>query len=173
MTYSTCSLPSISELPLTSNSNKALSSSKLDIVNLLSSPPLSPTFLEETQHNDVKIKRKRASPDQLLVLNRVFSQTYFPSTEVRRALGKQLGMSPRTVQIWFQNKRQALRTRGRQAPQEQPLFYLPPISPPTSPISEASFQYSQQKVSLPPLRLPSTSNNHYNPPMDYFRHREL
>ncbi|KAL0080893.1 hypothetical protein J3Q64DRAFT_1607791, partial [Phycomyces blakesleeanus] len=60
-----------------------------------------------------KAKRKRASAPQLAVLNRVFSQTYFPSTELRIDLGKQLNMSPRTVQIWFQNKRQALRTRGK------------------------------------------------------------
>ncbi|OAC99774.1 Homeodomain-like DNA binding domain-containing transcription factor, partial [Mucor lusitanicus CBS 277.49] len=56
-----------------------------------------------------KAKRKRASPSQLSVLNRVFEQTFFPSTELRMELGKQLGMSPRTVQIWFQNKRQSIR----------------------------------------------------------------
>ncbi|ORY95470.1 Homeodomain-like protein, partial [Syncephalastrum racemosum] len=61
----------------------------------------------------LKAKRKRASPSQLSVLNRVFKQTYFPSTELRVELGKQLGMSPRTVQIWFQNKRQSLRARER------------------------------------------------------------
>ncbi|KAI8341149.1 homeobox domain-containing protein, partial [Chlamydoabsidia padenii] len=61
-----------------------------------------------------KAKRKRASPSQLSVLNRVFNQTYFPSTELRIELGKHLGMSPRTVQIWFQNKRQSLRSRTRQ-----------------------------------------------------------
>ncbi|KAL0095835.1 homeobox domain-containing protein, partial [Phycomyces blakesleeanus] len=60
-----------------------------------------------------KVKRKRASPSQLSVLNRVFNQTYFPSTELRIELGKQLGMSPRTVQIWFQNKRQSARMRDR------------------------------------------------------------
>ncbi|ORZ24111.1 hypothetical protein BCR42DRAFT_402266 [Absidia repens] len=59
----------------------------------------------------LKAKRKRASPSQLTVLNQVFNQTYFPSTELRVELGKHLGMSPRTVQIWFQNKRQSLRSR--------------------------------------------------------------
>ncbi|KAI7879015.1 homeobox, partial [Lichtheimia hyalospora FSU 10163] len=61
----------------------------------------------------LKDKRKRATPEQLAVLNKVFSQTSFPSTEMRLQLGKQLGMKPRTVQIWFQNRRQALRTRSR------------------------------------------------------------
>ncbi|KAG0763165.1 hypothetical protein G6F57_006576 [Rhizopus arrhizus] len=170
-------LPSLSELSL---NTPYKSSSKLDIANLLSTPPLSPTSFEEHHHRtDVKIKRKRASPDQLQILNRVFSQTYFPSTELRRALGKELGMSPRTVQIWFQNKRQALRTRGRPhhqtATAAQELYCLPPISPPTSPTFDISFH---QKVSLPPLRLSSNHLMQQSPsslslpsPIDYFHHR--
>lgn len=63
--------------------------------------------------NSIKAKRKRASAGQLDVLNRVFAQTFFPSTEMRNELAKQLSMSPRTVQIWFQNKRQSIRTRER------------------------------------------------------------
>ncbi|KAI8377052.1 hypothetical protein EDC96DRAFT_494337 [Choanephora cucurbitarum] len=121
------------------------------------------TILDEAddkrqQRRNLKAKRKRASPNQLLVLNRIFSQTYFPSTEIRVELGKQLGMSPRTVQIWFQNKRQALRSRGRHAPAPSNC-YLPPISPPRSP--QSSYYYRQNhcqhhqefNVSLPPLRL--------------------
>ncbi|KAL9556923.1 hypothetical protein MBANPS3_001634 [Mucor bainieri] len=61
----------------------------------------------------VKAKRRRASSKQLNVLNKVFERTFFPSTQLRAELGRQLGMSPRTVQIWFQNKRQAIRTRER------------------------------------------------------------
>lgn len=107
----------------------------------------------------LKAKRKRASPNQLVVLNRIFAQTYFPSTEIRIELGKQLGMSPRTVQIWFQNKRQALRSRGRHSP-ELPTsgsFYLPPISPPRSPPADLRFHHfqDQNNFSLPPLRLVS------------------
>ncbi|EPB82383.1 hypothetical protein HMPREF1544_10884 [Mucor circinelloides 1006PhL] len=61
----------------------------------------------------LKAKRRRASSKQLDVLNKVFERTFFPSTQLRAELGRQLGMSPRTVQIWFQNKRQAIRTRER------------------------------------------------------------
>ncbi|ORY86918.1 homeobox domain-containing protein, partial [Protomyces lactucae-debilis] len=56
-----------------------------------------------------KGKRKRASPQQLGLLNQIFDMTFFPSTELRNALGKELGMMPRTVQIWFQNRRQSWR----------------------------------------------------------------
>ncbi|CAG8811981.1 8776_t:CDS:2, partial [Gigaspora rosea] len=58
-------------------------------------------------------KRKRANANQLKVLNDVFARTFFPSTELRIQLGKELGMAPRTVQIWFQNKRQSWRSKTR------------------------------------------------------------
>jgi len=71
---------------------------------------------EEDDDSDspIKAKRRRANAKQLEVLNRVFDRTFFPSTQMRAELGRQLGMSPRTVQIWFQNRRQAMRTRERQ-----------------------------------------------------------
>ncbi|KAI9308998.1 hypothetical protein BJ944DRAFT_259243 [Cunninghamella echinulata] len=68
---------------------------------------------EHRHHQLIKSKRKRANTKQLEVLNRVFEKTFFPSTQLRAQLGRQLGMSPRTVQIWFQNKRQAIRNREK------------------------------------------------------------
>ncbi|CAO3645305.1 unnamed protein product [Cunninghamella blakesleeana] len=65
-------------------------------------------------HKLMKAKRRRANTKQLEVLNRVFEKTFFPSTQLRAQLGRQLGMSPRTVQIWFQNRRQAIRNREKQ-----------------------------------------------------------
>ncbi|KAL0077244.1 Homeodomain-like DNA binding domain-containing transcription factor, partial [Phycomyces blakesleeanus] len=61
----------------------------------------------------LKPKRRRANAKQLEVLNRVFERTSFPTTQVRNELGQQLGMSPRTVQIWFQNRRQAIRMQEK------------------------------------------------------------
>ncbi|CAB4394558.1 unnamed protein product [Rhizophagus irregularis] len=75
----------------------------------LGSPYMDPT----NSATMVKAKRKRANASQLKVLNQVFQHTFFPSTELRIQLGKQLGMSPRTVQIWFQNKRQSWRSKSR------------------------------------------------------------
>lgn len=57
---------------------------------------------------DLKPKRKRASKFQDSVLRKIFEHTHFPSTELREELGKSLRMNPRTVQIWFQNRRQAM-----------------------------------------------------------------
>lgn len=72
------------------------------------------SVISDDDHNNLKAKRRRANAKQLEVLNRVFDRTFFPSTQMRAELGRQLGMSPRTVQIWFQNRRQAMRTRERQ-----------------------------------------------------------
>ncbi|KAI9105646.1 homeobox domain-containing protein, partial [Phlyctochytrium arcticum] len=62
---------------------------------------------------NLKAKRKRASPEQLAALNEVFFKTIFPSTDLRNQLAQQLAMTPRAVQIWFQNKRQTWRTKQR------------------------------------------------------------
>ena len=53
------------------------------------------------------------TPGQSRILRKVLEQTSFPSTEMREALAKSLGMKPRTVQIWFQNQRQKSRQGGR------------------------------------------------------------
>ena len=57
----------------------------------------------------VKAKRKRASAYQLEMLRKIFQKTPFPSSESRKRLAKELGMTPRSVQIWFQNQRQLAR----------------------------------------------------------------
>ncbi|GAN08271.1 hypothetical protein MAM1_0197c07779 [Mucor ambiguus] len=179
-------LPPISDLFNNNNSTHSMSrSSMLDIANLLSSPATSESEYHHnhhrrqhhshaiaqhhntTNHRDLKAKRKRASPNQLVVLNRIFNQTYFPSTEIRIELGKQLGMSPRTVQIWFQNKRQALRSRGRHdSPPSS--FYLPPISPPRSPSSDIC----QPNYSLPPLRLVPPHSSQYQHHQQYHQYQQ-
>ncbi|ORE03212.1 homeobox-domain-containing protein [Rhizopus microsporus var. microsporus] len=69
---------------------------------------------QSKESGPIKAKRRRANSEQLEVLNRVFDRTFFPSTQMRAELGRQLGMNPRTVQIWFQNRRQAMRTKERQ-----------------------------------------------------------
>ncbi|KAI8883048.1 homeobox-domain-containing protein [Backusella circina FSU 941] len=154
---STCVLPSLSDILMDHERPLSHSHSVLDIANLLS-PPAEDE--EENPFYDIKAKRKRASPSQLSILNRVFQQTYFPSTELRIELGKQLGMSPRTVQIWFQNKRQSIRTRerlmNRQQKKRSALHFQPNgiISPPISP-SSAQHYHSTPPMKDMPLQLPS------------------
>ncbi|KAJ8077200.1 hypothetical protein PM082_001628 [Marasmius tenuissimus] len=73
-----------------------------------SPPPVSPTTAT-AEEPTIKKKRKRADAQQLKILNETYARTPFPSTEERLALAKLLDMSARSVQIWFQNKRQSMR----------------------------------------------------------------
>ncbi|KZT26728.1 homeobox-domain-containing protein [Neolentinus lepideus HHB14362 ss-1] len=81
-------------------------------------PPPAPNYMAEPDtpitEATIKKKRKRADAAQLKVLNEVYQRTAFPSTEERQELAKKLDMSARSVQIWFQNKRQAMRQSNRQ-----------------------------------------------------------
>jgi transcriptional regulator GlxA family with amidase domain len=63
----------------------------------------------DTEDGKVKPKRKRANARQLSILKQTFQQTPFPTSEVRKKLAKELGMTARSVQIWFQNQRQMAR----------------------------------------------------------------
>ncbi|KXN66082.1 homeobox-domain-containing protein [Conidiobolus coronatus NRRL 28638] len=55
-------------------------------------------------------RRKRVTTQQLQILNAVFKQNPFPSIEERFNLSERLGISARSIQIWFQNKRQTVRS---------------------------------------------------------------
>lgn len=48
-----------------------------------------------------KKRRARATPEQLEILNQVYARTPFPSTQERIDLATTLGMTPRSVQIWY------------------------------------------------------------------------
>ncbi|CAE6456675.1 unnamed protein product [Rhizoctonia solani] len=64
----------------------------------------SPEELSET-----KPKRRRANAAQLQLLNDTYTRTMFPTTEERADIARRINMTPRQVQIWFQNRRQASR----------------------------------------------------------------
>lgn len=54
-------------------------------------------------------KRCKISREQLNVLIKSFDEEPLPNFDQRQALAKVLGMTPRSVQIWFQNRRQRLK----------------------------------------------------------------
>lgn len=43
---------------------------------------------------------------QLKMLRNIFGENQFPSTEIREEIARSIKMTPRSVQIWFQNQRQ-------------------------------------------------------------------
>lgn len=61
-----------------------------------------------------KIPRKRISAEQTNTLQTLFDGgLHFPSREMRDRLARQLGLNSRTIQVWFQNRRQAARNKVR------------------------------------------------------------
>ncbi|BGP56147.1 hypothetical protein JCM8202_005915 [Rhodotorula sphaerocarpa] len=50
-------------------------------------------------------QRRRTSPAQLRVLEHHFERTPKPDLTLRKRLGEHLDMTPREVQVWFQNRR--------------------------------------------------------------------
>ena len=58
-----------------------------------------------------KKKRRRTTEDQLRILNSFFEHTPLPSAQQREELALQTGMNPRSVQVWFQNKRQTMKKK--------------------------------------------------------------
>jgi len=71
---------------------------------------------EDSQDEETSPRRNRATPDQLRVLEDSFTQDMLPNAAKRRKLAEQLGFPERRVQVWFQNRRAALKkkTRGKQ-----------------------------------------------------------
>ena len=54
--------------------------------------------------------RWKLDAEQLRILDAQFQLNPLPSLQVRKALAAQFGVSPRKVQVWFQNRRQRLKS---------------------------------------------------------------
>ncbi|GAA5867058.1 hypothetical protein JCM8547_008426 [Rhodosporidiobolus lusitaniae] len=60
----------------------------------------------QTFYDPFRIKhRRRTSPPQLKILEFHFEKNPKPDVTLRKALSEQLDMTPREVQVWFQNRR--------------------------------------------------------------------
>jgi hypothetical protein len=64
--------------------------------------------------NEVK-HRKRTTRQQLKVLEETFKTTQKPDGNTRKSLALQLNMTPRNVQVWFQNRRAKDKTLAKRA----------------------------------------------------------
>jgi hypothetical protein len=91
-----------------------------------------PTF-----YNPFEIKhRRRTSRAQLKVLEKSFSENPKPNAAVRRILAQKLDMTPRGVQIWFQNRRAKAKLQRRKSGEEN---------------DESNVQHQQQQQASPVL----------------------
>ncbi|KAH7907593.1 hypothetical protein BJ138DRAFT_1212721 [Hygrophoropsis aurantiaca] len=95
------------------------------------------TEAERSQQSELSIptvappKKKRTrtltTPHQSSVLHALLAQSRFPTTAMREEVGRQIGLSARKVQIWFQNQRQ--KARRPQAESSAPLSRPPQFGP--------------------------------------------
>ena len=61
-----------------------------------------------------KRKRMRMTPEQLRVLQKAFAHNRMPTANFRAVLAKRLGMTSRSVQIWFQNRRAKVKQNSKE-----------------------------------------------------------
>ncbi|KXN66498.1 homeobox-domain-containing protein [Conidiobolus coronatus NRRL 28638] len=92
--------------------------------------PLSPTSnkFKTNFYDPFQVKhRKRTTKEQFLILESVFMHSAKPSLAVRKALAVRLGMTPRGVQVWFQNRRSKAKLNNESL--DRPLAYDPRAFP--------------------------------------------
>lgn len=67
-------------------------------------------LLNNIDDSSAKPLRKRIGEHQAKALRAIFeSVTQFPNRYLRENLAESLGLTPRTIQVWFQNRRQNLK----------------------------------------------------------------
>ncbi|EJT97276.1 hypothetical protein DACRYDRAFT_25093 [Dacryopinax primogenitus] len=72
---------------------------------------------------ELRARRHRTTPRQFQALTQVYNRTAFPSTQERLQLAERLGMQPRQVQIWFQNRRQQDKNRVSRGVPNPPMMH--------------------------------------------------
>ncbi|KAI9481349.1 MAG: hypothetical protein EXX96DRAFT_566380 [Benjaminiella poitrasii] len=80
-------------------------------------PPFFPLLVNPPLPN-APHKRTRATPEQLTILENTFNTNPSPNSRVREQLSFQLGMSERSIQIWFQNRRAKVKNQAKRSLQD-------------------------------------------------------
>lgn len=71
-------------------------------------------------YNPFEIKhRRRTSKGQFKILEKAFIDNPKPNAKIRQGLAESLSMTPRGVQVWFQNRRAKAKQQQQQQQQEQ------------------------------------------------------
>ncbi|EMC99007.1 hypothetical protein BAUCODRAFT_120297 [Baudoinia panamericana UAMH 10762] len=86
---------------------------ELRLSSLLSSDDNSSSDRVDINSKSVPQKRKRTSPDDQATLEAAYQLDSKPDKTARLELVKQVALSEKEVQIWFQNRRQSSRRRSR------------------------------------------------------------
>lgn len=76
---------------------------------------------QQQRHN----KRQRATPQQLAFLRKMFCEDPKPDQRKREEIGRKIDMTPRSVQIWFQNNRAKTKTLEERVSRRLPTITTP------------------------------------------------
>ncbi|KIY66866.1 homeobox-domain-containing protein [Cylindrobasidium torrendii FP15055 ss-10] len=107
--------------------------------------------------NEVK-HRKRTTSDQLKVLEGLFKSNTKPNGALRTQLAKELEMTPRGVQVWFQNRRAKEKNKAAKAAKTRAAGSLPADSASGSTSAEQSPSPAESTGPTGPLTPPSEHN---------------
>lgn len=94
--------------------------------------PPSPPVVSTDKDTPSPRKRSRTTPQQLAVLEASFSKNSSPSIRVREQLSTQLGISERSIQIWFQNRRAKVKNQAKKTRESHDILYLQQQYPATA-----------------------------------------
>eukprot|EP01129_Flabellula_baltica_P013398 TRINITY_DN61_c0_g1_i2.p1 TRINITY_DN61_c0_g1~~TRINITY_DN61_c0_g1_i2.p1 ORF type:complete len:180 (-),score=48.30 TRINITY_DN61_c0_g1_i2:105-644(-) len=79
----------------------------------------------QSSNTGLKKKRHRTTPEQLRVLESTFLVEKTPDIHLRKKLASQLDMTPRRVQVWFQNKRAKVKREMKKRENDAPSSFSP------------------------------------------------
>ena len=102
-----------------------------------------------TSRQDERSTRVRTllTPEQSRVLHQLLQKTWFPSTQVRETVAAQLGLSPRKVQVFFQNKRQKHRKKASATAASSHTLVVPQFK-----TSESTSSSGDDRLSVSPRK---------------------
>lgn len=114
--------------PPSGTSSKSVPKKKPQIEQMFETFYQSPNGeFKPTFYNPFEVKhRRRTSRSQFKILERAFIENCKPNAIVRKALAQELGMSVRSIQVWFQNRRAKLKTilKSGKMTEQQMMEYL-------------------------------------------------
>ncbi|KAK4514224.1 uncharacterized protein ATC70_001812 [Mucor velutinosus] len=127
-----------------------------------SSKNFSPNF-----YNPFEVKhRRRTSRTQFKILEKAFSSNPKPNSKIRQGLAESLSMTPRGVQVWFQNRRAKekqvsnhVKKEASHPPKQQHLNYAPITLSASNMVHSRSQSSSSSSTNKPWISDNSTVND--------------
>ena len=115
-------------------------------------------------------KRTRATPEQLVILEKTFDVNPSPNNRVREQLSHELGMSERSIQIWFQNRRAKVKNIAKKSSMmhDETLRMQYYASSAATAACQAAVYHQQQQQGIEPKEMDMSDPMKTNPDLYYY-----